>query len=71
MTTDTAAVLSREYPVGRYRVTFTSPALAPGAVLAMTAEWSPRVPPKLSARERAAYQTARDAFLCELMSGAG
>lgn len=67
MTTDRAAALSRTYRIGdRRSVTFTAPPLRYGAVLQMTAEWSPALPESLTPRERADYEAARAAFVCEL-----
>jgi hypothetical protein len=64
---DSAAALSRVYRIGkRWRVTFTAPPLERGAVIHMTAEWSPDVPAHLSRRERADYEAARLAFMGEL-----
>lgn len=59
-----APIFDQEFPVGkRYRVRFLAPAVAPGEVRTMLAEWSPRVPERLSAAELHDYRAARTAAL--------
>ena len=63
--------LSRTFKVGRFVCTLSAPKPERGAVLAMTCEWSPRVPARLSSAERRAYRAGRDAFVAELAEQIG
>lgn len=65
MTRDSVAIV-RTFKVGNYTCTLSSPSPERGAVLVMTAEWSPQVPVRLSSAELRAYRAGRDAFVAEL-----
>ena len=64
------AALSRTYRIGkRYTVTFACPPIQRGAVLCMSAEWTPDVPASLSRREQRDYERAREQFIFEIAGG--
>lgn len=61
-----AAVLTRTFTVGRFECTLTFPPTERGNAIALTAEWSPHVPKRLSSTEIAEYRAGRDSALKEL-----
>ena len=61
-----SALLERTFAVGRFTCTMTFPRPKPGAAVHLAAEWSPRVPQRLSSSELRAYRAGRDAALAEV-----
>lgn len=67
-----AVFWSRSYPIGRgFVALFESPKPEQGQVGALTVEWWPRRPRKLSPQLQVAYAAARERFLVELCDRAG
>ena len=66
-----AALLTRRFGVGKYVCTLTLPRPKPGSVMALAIEWSPTVPPKLTADELHQYRTERNAALAEVARALG
>lgn len=61
-----AALLVREFPVGKRTVTMTIPRPRCDRVVSMAAEWDPDLPKRLSVREWRQYRAGRDAALAEV-----
>ncbi len=57
-----SAAFTRTWPVGRFTCTLSLPAEAAGA-LALSVEWAPDVPERLTAVELDAYRQGRNAAL--------
>lgn len=66
-----AVFLAREFPVGRFKVTFSCRRPEAGAVMAMTCEWEPDLPDRMTSSEQRAYAQARAAFLAEMAQHLG
>lgn len=54
--TDDRRAIRHTFRVGRFTCELTIPVFGPGVVAMATAQWSPRVPDRLSSNERAIYE---------------
>ncbi len=67
----TAPALVRTFKVGRFECTLTFPQTARSSVLAMSAEWSPSMPERLTTAELKQYRVGRNAAIEELATIVG
>ncbi len=67
--TDDRRAIRRTFRVGRFTCELTIPLLGPGVVAMASAEWSPRVPERLSSRERAIYEAELARALAKATEG--
>lgn len=68
---DIASPLIRTFKVGRYECTLTFPPAKRGSVSAMSAEWSPEHPGRLTPAELEQYRAGRNKALAELAAIVG